>query len=79
MMILLFDCMAHADDVVGDACKKHPQPLAQDMNSVSSSFILQFPPVNSALVNTAFSLIQCFCMGTSAKALNSSIDDAAFT
>jgi hypothetical protein len=54
MMILLFDCMAHADAVVGDACKKHPQPLAQDMNSVSSSFILQFPPVHSALVNTAF-------------------------
>jgi hypothetical protein len=34
---------------------------------------LQFPPVNSVLVNTAFSLIQFFCMGTNhAKALNSS-------
>jgi hypothetical protein len=27
MMILQFDCMAHADDVVADACNKHPQPF----------------------------------------------------
>jgi hypothetical protein len=37
---------------------------------------LQFPLMNSALVNSAFRLIRRFCVGTNrAKALNSTIDN----
>jgi hypothetical protein len=40
---------------------------------------VQFPLVNSALVYSAFSFIQCFCVGTNqANALNSSIHNSAF-
>jgi hypothetical protein len=39
---------------------------------------LQYPPADSALVQSASSLIQCFCVGTNhAKGLNSSMYDLA--